>query len=251
MCIREHILLSSILDDAWRNNQNLDLGSLIQRIQQPPLNRIGVMDPDAFFPAKERFELAMSINSLLASPTFADWMEGEALDIGNLLYAKDSRPRVSVISIAHLSDAERMFVVSLILNQMLGWVRQQSGTSSLRAILYIDELFGYLPPVANPPSKQPLMTLLKQARAFGVGVVMATQNPVDLDYKGLSNTGTWFLGKLQTERDKARVLDGLEGVTSGLDRRDLDATLSGLKSRVFLMHNVHETAPVVFETRWT
>ena len=251
---REHILLCSILDDAWRNNQNLDLGSLIQRIQQPPFNRVGVMDLDAFFPAKERFELAMSINSLLASPSFADWMEGEPLDIGSLLYAKDSRPRVSIISIAHLNDAERMFVVSLILNQMLGWVRRQSGTASLRAILYIDELFGYLPPVANPPSKQPLMTLLKQARAFGVGVVMATQNPVDLDYKGLSNTGTWFIGRLQTERDKARVMEGLEGAAASqggnFRRQEMEEILAGLGSRVFLMNNVHNDAPIVFESRW-
>jgi len=251
---REHILLSSILDQTWRNNKDLDLASLIQQIQKPTFSRVGVMDLDSFFPAKERFELAMSINSLLASPGFADWMEGEPLDIGSLLYTSDARPRVSIISIAHLSDAERMFVVSLVLNQMLGWVRRQSGTASLRALLYIDEIFGYFPPVANPASKQPLLTLLKQARAFGVGVVLATQNPVDLDYKGLSNTGTWFIGRLQTERDKARVIEGLEGASASqggnFKRQEMEAIMAGLGSRIFLMNNVHNDAPVIFESRW-
>lgn len=251
---REHILLSSILDQAWRNDKDLDLASLIQQIQTPPFSRVGVMDLNSFFPARERFELAMSINSLLASPGFADWMEGEPLDIGSLLYTSDARPRVSIISIAHLSDAERIFVVSLILNQMLGWVRRQSGTASLRALLYIDEIFGYFPPVANPATKQPLLTLLKQARAFGVGVVLATQNPVDLDYKGLSNTGTWFIGRLQTERDKARVIEGLEGAAASqggsFKRQEMEAIMAGLGSRIFLMNNVHNDAPTIFESRW-
>ena len=181
-------------------------------------------------------------------------MEGEPLDVGSLLHTPEGKPRVAIFSIAHLSDAERMFFVSLLLNQMLGWMRTQSGTTSLRALLYMDEIFGYFPPVANPPSKTPLLTLLKQARAFGVGVVLATQNPVDLDYKGLANTGTWFIGRLQTERDKARVLDGLEGAAGsagqGFDRAAIERILSGLSSRVFLMNNVHEDHPVVFETRW-
>ncbi|MFN0120783.1 MAG: ATP-binding protein [Blastocatellia bacterium] len=251
---REHILLSSIIGDSWKNGNNLDLAGLIQAIQQPPFTRVGVMDLDSFYPGKERFELAMAINNLLASPGFNAWMEGEPLDINNLLYSPSGKPRISIISIAHLSDAERMFIVSLLLNQTLGWMRQQSGTSSLRAILYMDEIFGYFPPVANPPSKQPLLTLLKQARAFGLGIVLATQNPVDLDYKGLSNTGTWFIGRLQTERDKARVLEGLEGAaaTQGaqFDRQKMEETLAGLGSRIFLMNNVHDDTPVVFETRW-
>jgi hypothetical protein len=181
-------------------------------------------------------------------------MQGEALDIDQLLHTADGKPRVSICSIAHLGDAERMFFVSLLLNQTLGWMRSQSGTTSLRAIVYMDEIFGYFPPVANPPSKAPLLTLLKQARAFGVGVVLATQNPVDLDYKGLSNTGTWFLGRLQTERDQARVLDGLEGAatTTGrpFDRQAMEQTLAGLASRIFVMNDVHEDGPVVFESRW-
>ncbi|MFN7946556.1 MAG: ATP-binding protein [Blastocatellia bacterium] len=251
---REHILLSNIISASWNNGQNLDLATLIQAIQQPPFSKVGVMDLDSFYPGKDRFELAMAINNLLAAPGFSAWMEGEPLDINNLLYSPTGKPRVSIISIAHLNDAERMFIVSLLLNQTLGWMRQQSGTTSLRAILYMDEIFGYFPPVANPPSKQPLLTLLKQARAFGLGIVLATQNPVDLDYKGLANTGTWFIGRLQTERDKARVLEGLEGAaaTQGaqFNRQAMEETLAGLGSRIFLMNNVHEDQPVVFETRW-
>ena len=225
------------------------------RFKRRRLRRVGVMDLDSFFPAKDRFGLAMALNNLIASPGFEAWLEGEPLDIDSLLHTPQGKPRISIFSIAHLSDAERMFFVSLLLNQTLAWVRSQSGTTSLRAILYMDEIFGYFPPVANPPSKRPLLTLLKQARAFGLGVVLATQNPVDLDYKGLANTGTWFIGRLQTERDKARLLDGLQsaaGESGGkFDRGRMERALSALGSRVFLMNNVHEDAPEVFETRWT
>ena len=251
---REHILLSNILNQAWASGNDLDIAALIQQIQTPPLTRIGVMDLDSFFPAKERFELAMALNNLLAAPGFGSWMEGEPLDVQQILYSPAGKPRVSIFSIAHLSDAERMFFVSLLLNQTLGWMRTQSGTTSLRAILYMDEIFGYFPPVANPPSKLPLLTLLKQGRAFGLGVVLATQNPVDLDYKGLSNTGTWFIGRLQTENDKNRVLEGLEGVAAGsdlkFDRQEMEETLAGLSSRIFLLNNVHDDGPQVFESRW-
>ncbi len=251
---REHILISNILDNAWKQGQDLDLAALIGKIQTPPMTKIGVLDLDAFYPAKDRFGLVMALNNLLASPGFNAWLEGEPLDIGRMLYSPSGKPKLSIVSIAHLSDAERMFFVSLLLNQTLGWMRQQSGTTSLRAILYMDEIFGYFPPTANPPSKQPLLTLLKQARAFGLGVVLATQNPVDLDYKGLSNAGTWFIGRLQTDRDKQRVLDGLEGAAAsssgGFDRSKMEQLLAGLGSRVFLMNNTHEDAPVVFQTRW-
>jgi hypothetical protein len=248
---REHILLATILNNAWKQGRDLDLGALIQAVQTPPVSRIGVLDVESFYPAKDRFALSMSLNNLLASPGFEAWLEGEPLDIAGMLYTPQGKPRVSIFSIAHLGDAERMFFVSLLLNQTVAWIRAQSGTTSLRAIVYMDEIFGYFPPVANPPSKQPLLTLLKQARAFGVGVVLATQNPMDLDYKGLSNAGTWFIGRLQTERDRARVLDGLEGAAgAGVDRQRMERTLGQLGNRVFLMNNVHEDAPVVFETRW-
>jgi hypothetical protein len=249
---REHTLVSTVLTTAWKNGTDLDLPALIQQVQTPPFSRVGVLDLESFFPARDRFELAMRFNGVLAAPGFDQWFQGEPLDPAHLLYTADGRPRVVVLSIAHLGDAERMFFVSLLFNQVLAWMRGLTGTSSLRAVLYMDEIAGFLPPVANPPSKLPLLTLLKQGRGFGVGAVLATQNPVDLDYKGLSNIGTWFLGRLQTERDKARVLDGLEGAASGsLDRAEADRLLSALDKRVFLLHNVHEHAPRVFQTRWT
>jgi len=251
---REHILLASILDTAWREGRNLDLGRLIREIQTPPFATVGVIDLESVFPQKDRFDLAMRLNNLLASPGFSAWMEGEPLDVQRLLYTAEGKPRLTILSIAHLTDAERMFFVTILLNEVVSWMRAQSGTSSLRALLYMDEVFGYFPPVANPPSKQPMLTLLKQARAFGLGVVLATQNPVDVDYKGLSNAGTWFLGRLQTERDKARVLDGLEGACASrgasFNRQEMETILSGLGNRVFLMNNVHDDHPVVFQTRW-
>ena len=251
---REHILISRILDTAWREKRDLDLGKIIGAIQDPPFERVGIMELDDFYPKKDRTDLAMTINNLLASPTFSSWLEGEALDIKRMLHTPEGKPCISIVSIAHLSDKERMFFVTILLNEMLTWMRSQPGTSSLRALLYMDEVFGYFPPTKNPPSKQPMLTLLKQARAFGLGCVLATQNPVDLDYKGLSNCGTWFLGRLQTERDKARVLEGLEGAASQVgqtfDKAAMEQTLAGLGSRKFLMNNVHEDEPVVFETRW-
>jgi len=250
---REHILLSSILGAAWANGQALDIAALIAQIQQPPFAKIGVLDLDSFYPQKDRFELALALNNLLAAPGFQLWMQGVPLDVGQLLRSDAGKPRVAIFSIAHLSDAERMFFVTLLLNAVLAWMRGQSGTTSLRALLYMDEIFGYFPPTAEPPSKKPLLTLLKQARAFGLGVVLATQNPVDLDYKGLSNAGTWLIGRLQTDQDKQRVLDGLEGASGqgGLDRAQLEKLISALGNRVFLLNNVHENAPEVFQTRWT
>ena len=251
---REHILLANIFDRAWRAGRDLDLPQLIREIQKPPFQRIGVIDLETFFPAADRLELGMRLNNLLASPSFAGWLEGEPLDVQNLLYTPQGQPRLSIVSIAHLNDDERMFFVTILLNEILSWTRTQPGTSSLRAIFYMDEVYGYFPPTANPAAKKPMLTLLKQARAYGLGCVLATQNPVDLDYKGLANAGTWLLGRLQTERDKARVLEGLENATaqagSPLDRSRMEKMLSSLGSRQFLMNNVHAGAPVAFHTRW-
>lgn len=250
----EHILLSNILSHCWHENESLDLASIIEYVQKPPFPTIGVIAIDDFYAPKKRNELAMQINSLLASPGFATWMMGEPLDVKKMLYGEKGKPRIAIYSLAHLSDSERMYFVSLLLNQTVGWMRSLPGTTSLRALVYMDEIYGYLPPSQNPPSKKPMMLLLKQARAFGVGVLLATQNPVDLDYKALSNIGTWFLGRLQTERDKARVLDGLEGAASSQNatfkRDDLDKLLAGLGNRIFLMNNTHEDGPVVFQVRW-
>lgn len=250
---REHILLTNVFENAWRAGQSLDLAQLILRIQKPPFSQLGVFPVDTFYPEKDRMELAMMLNGLIASPSFADWMQGDPLDVDALLRSPSGKPRVTIFYIAHLSDVERQFFVTLLLEQVVSWVRAQSGTTSLRALLYMDEVFGYLPPLSNPPTKVPMLTLLKQARAFGLGLVLATQNPVDLDYKALSNAGTWFIGRMQADRDKQRLLDGLEGVQSGTggpSRSDLDKMISGIQPRVFLLHNVKEDRPTVFTTRW-
>ena len=247
---REHILLANLVESAWRQGISLDIPALIQSVQKPPFEKLGAFDLETFFPAKDRLKLAMQLNNLIASPGFATWMTGEPLDAQRLLFTADGRPRLSIISIAHLNDAERMFVVTLVLNELIGWMRAQSGTSSLRALFYMDEIFGYFPPSANPASKLPMLTLLKQARAFGLGCVLATQNPVDLDYKGLANCGTWFIGRLQTERDKLRVIDGLKSAQAVGDATDFEALMSNLTQRVFLMRNVHDDLPVLMKTRW-
>jgi hypothetical protein len=250
----EAVLVAAIFQNAWAAEQNVTLETLIRHIQKPAFDKVGVIDLESFMPEKARQTLALKFNNLLASPGFATWLDGPPLDIAKMLHTPAGKPRISIFSIAHLGDTERMFFVSLLLNQMLGWMRSQNGTTSLRALLYMDEIYGYLPPSANPPSKRPMMTILKQGRAFGLGCLLATQNPVDLDYKALSNIGTWFLGRLQTERDKLRVLDGLEGAAGSqnakFDRSSMEKLISGLGNRVFLMNNVHEDAPVVFHVRW-
>jgi hypothetical protein len=246
---REHILISNIIQHNWKQGQDVDIASLIRSIQTPPFERVGAFVTDSFFPAKDRFELALKLNNLLAAPGFGAWLEGEPLDVGRFLHTAEGRPRVSIFSIAHLSDAERMFFVTLLLNQAVAWMRTQPGTTSLRALIYMDEVAGYLPPVADPPSKKPLMLLFKQARAFGVGVLLATQNPVDLDYKALSNAGTWFIGRLQTPQDVDRLIKGL-GADTAASEGNLRKTISDLGKRVFLMKNIHEDAPEVFQTRW-
>ena len=249
---REHILLSNIFQSAWSQNKSLDLTELILQIQTPPFDKLGAFPVDTFFPAKDRMALALQINNILAAPSFELWRIGQPLDIAALLRAPDGRPRHSVFYLAHLPDAERMFFVTLLLSAVETWMRTQSGATSLRALLYMDEIYGYMPPTRNPSSKQPLLRMLKQARAFGLGLLLATQNPVDVDYKGLSNAGTWFIGKLQTEQDKQRLLDGLESTASGaLERGTIDKLITGLGKRVFIMQNVHEKLPVVFQTRWT
>ncbi len=248
---RESILLANILEHAWRAGEDLSVASLIAAVQQPPFKRFGVMDLETVFPAKDRLKLALGLNNLLAAPSFEAWMRGEALDVQSLLHEPSGKARVAVVSIAHLSDAERMFFVTLLLSEVVAWTRSQSGTSSLRALVYIDELYGFLPPVAEPPSKKPLLTLLKQARAFGVGLALTTQNPVDLDYKALSNAGTWLIGRLQTERDKQRLAEGLNAATAGTLRvQDLTEQIGRLPKRTFLLHNVHDKRPTIFQTRW-
>jgi hypothetical protein len=247
---REHILLSNIFEHAWQEGRDLDMPTLITHVQSPPFDKLGVFSLDQFYPEGDRFKLAMLLNNFLAAPAFHTWLEGSPLDIGALLFTPDGKPRHSVFYLAHLSDQERMFFVTLLYTAVETWMRSQKGSGSLRAMVYFDEIAGYLPPVSNPPSKNIILRMLKQARAFGVGLVLATQNPVDLDYKALSNAGTWMIGKLQTDQDKARLLDGLEGAAPGINRGDFDRMISKIDKRVFLLHNVHEDEPQVFHTRW-
>ncbi len=247
---REHILLSNLIENAWSQGKSLDLPSLILQTQKPPIERLGAFAVDTFFPEQDRFELAMLLNNFLAAPSFETWLEGQPLDINAILFTKDQKPRHSIFYMAHLSDNERMFFTTLLFAAIETWMFTQRGTGSLRAIVYFDEIMGYMPPVANPPSRPILLRLLKQARAFGLGLLLATQNPVDVDYKALSNAGTWVIGRLQTDQDKQRLLDGLQSATGALDRNVFDRLISGLSKRVFLLHNVHESKPVVFTTRW-
>lgn len=248
---REHILLANIFEQAWSSGQDLTLSELIIQTQNPPFEKLGVFDVNQFFPEKDRFGLAMDLNNIMASPAFQSWIEGEPLDIGRILYTPEGKPRHSVFYIAHLSEDERMFFVTLLYSAIESWMRGQQGTTSLRALVYFDEIFGYLPPTGNPPSKEPILRMLKQARAFGVGLVLATQNPVDVDYKALSNAGTWFVGKLGTDQDKQRLLDGLtSAMGEGMSRSEYDDIISRLGKRVFLARNVHEKKSHLFGTRW-
>ena len=248
---REHILLSSLFLHCWRLGQDLAMEALIGHIVNPPFAKVGVFPLDTFFPQAERLTLAMRLNNIVASPTFAAWTAGEPLDIQRLLYTEEGAPRTAIFSLAHLSETERMFFVTMLLNRFIGWMRHQPGTGSLKALLYMDEIFGYFPPVAAPPSKKPMLLLLKQARAYGIGIILATQNPVDLDYKGLANIGTWFVGRLQTSQDQDRVVDGIAGASNGtLDGAKVRKMLSALKGRQFVLHSAHQDEPLLFETRW-
>ena len=234
---RDHILLTNLLDRAWASGQTIDLATLVGQVQTPPFRKLGVLELETFFPAKDRTELMLKLNGLLASPSFGAWAKGDPLDIDSMLHSPDGRPKASIISIAHLSDEERQFALTTVLSRLVSWMRKQSGTANLRVLLYIDEVFGFVPPTAAPPTKKPILTLLKQARAYGVGVVLATQNPVDVDYKALSNAATWIVGRLQTERDRDRLLDGMRSAAGGVDIDQLAATISGLAKREFVLHH--------------
>ncbi|MDX9851458.1 MAG: DUF87 domain-containing protein [Anaerolineaceae bacterium] len=247
---REHILLANIMEHYWSKGQSFDLTELIMQTQSPPFDRLGAFPIDRLFPEKDRFALAMKLNNFLASPSFQTWMQGQSLDIEKMLYSENGKPRQSIFYLAHLSENERMFFVTLLFGAVESWMRKQSGTSGLRALIYFDEILGYLPPVANPPSRPIILRMLKQARAFGVGLVLATQNPVDMDYKALSNAGTWMIGRLQTDQDKERLMDGLQSASGSIDRAEADHLLSNLGKRIFLLHNVHEKGLKLFNTRW-
>ena len=248
---REFILIAQIIKKAWLEGTPLDMGTLIARIITPPFSKIGVLPLESFYPPSDRFKLASKFNNVLASPTFENWLKGDPLDIDTLMYDARQKSKISIFSIAHLSDQERMFFVTLLLNRILGWMRRQSGTGRLRTLVYMDEIYGYFPPSKNPPSKEPMMLMLKQARAFGVGMVLSTQNPVDLDYKGLSNIGTWFIGRLQTKQDITKVIEGLSGKRGGgLSKTAIQKIISNLPKRTFFLKSSHIEEIRIFQTRW-
>ncbi len=247
---REHVLLSNLIENAWRAGRNLDLGTLIGEIQAPPIRKLGVFEIDQFFPPADRTKLAFTLNALIASPTFAAWSEGEPLDPQTLLFTSDGKPRCAVVYLAHLSEEERQFVVTLVFSKLVTWMRAQEGSPDLRALAYMDEVFGYVPPSASPPPKKPILTIFKQGRAFGLGLVLSTQNPVDLDYKAMSNAGTWLVGRLQTENDKARVLEGLRSAAGTTAVAALDTAIGGLGKRQFLLVSAKSSAPRLLTTRW-
>jgi len=248
---KETILLSQLIATSWYDDDDLSLEDLIGRIISPPFKKIGVLPLETFYPQAERFKFATRFNAIIASPTFSAWLQGETLDIQKLLYDENGKAKVAIFSISHLNDEERMFFVTLLLNKFIAWMRRQSGTSALKALLYMDEIFGFFPPISNPPSKEPMLLLLKQARAYGVGIVLSTQNPVDLDYKGLSNMGTWFIGRLQTTQDIARVIDGLGGkVDSSYNKDEIKNLLANLNKRTFFLKSAHLDDIRLFGTRW-
>jgi DNA helicase HerA-like ATPase len=252
---KEHVLVANIFEYNWQRGVDLTLEDIILQVQKPPFAKLGVFSVDDYMSEKTRAKLSMALNNIIAAPSFQSWIQGEPLNIHSLLYQPDGRARVSIFYIAHLSEAERQFIVTLLLENLQGWMRAQSGTTSLRALLYIDEMFGYFPPYPkNPPTKEPILRMLKQARAFGLGLILATQNPGDLDYKGLANAGTWFIGRLQSENDRARVMSGLESLASAsstMNLKDVERLVADIDPRVFLMHNVHDNAgPVLVHSRW-
>ncbi len=248
---KEYILLAQILSKAWLSQEDVSIASIIGKIITPSFDKIGVLPLDDFYGKDDRFKLASKFNALLASPSFSLWLQGDNLDIQKLLYDEKGKAKIAIFSISHLNDDERMFFVTVLLNKYIAWMRRQSGTSALKTLLYMDEIFGFFPPTKNPPSKEPMLLLLKQARAFGVGVILSTQNPVDLDYKGLSNIGTWFIGRLQTSQDIDRVIDGLSGKTGSLfDKKEIQNILSNLQKRTFFLKSAHLDDIRLFSTRW-
>jgi DNA helicase HerA-like ATPase len=238
-----HVVLSHLVDEKWREGEGVDLSTLVLQLVDPPFEKVGLFPVDTFFDPDARMELAMRFNALLSAPSFASWRTGEALDLDERLAESDRRTPVSVFNVAHLQDAQRQFFISLLLSRLLAWSRRQPGTSRLRGLVFFDEVSGYLPPYPhNPATKAPLLTLMKQARAVGLGVVLSTQNPVDLDYKALSNAGTWAIGRLSTRQDRDRLLKGIEA-------DGLDATVAGLAKRQFVLHQVGRGAPATFSSR--
>lgn len=231
----KHAFLSHILHYMDSRQQECDLAALVEYVQEPPFECLGNMFVDDVIPSRTRNALAAKLNGLIAAPSMAAWREGQMLDAHSFTTTEDGRTPVVVYSVAHLVDEEqRLFAVSLLLDEMLYWMRKQPGTDTLRCSLIIDECAGLLPPNQKPSTKIPIMTMLKQGRAFGLGLVLSSQNPMDLDYKAMSNCETWMVGRLQMANDKRRVLDAICS-SKAQSRAVLSDRISRLTPRKFLL----------------
>ncbi len=247
---RDHVLTATVILDCWRRGRSLDLAGLLASLVDPPMDSLGALSLESFYSRDDRMKLVMALNTLLASPAFAAWTEGLPMDMDELL-GDAASPRASIISIAHLDERQRHFVIALLTSELVAWMRRQPASSGLRALFYMDEVQGIVPPYPkNPPTKGPLLTLFKQGRAYGVGAWLATQNPVDLDYKALGNAGVKLVGRLITDRDRERALEGL-GMSRLPDGRNADDIVAALGKRQFLLTDVRAKQGVrTLGSRW-
>jgi hypothetical protein len=226
----EHVFLSTLVEKMLGDGLEVSLPALITATTNPPEGlMIGAFSVDEYMKPRERQTLALALNNLIAAPSFKLWGQGDDLDLDEM-YGK---PGINVFYLAHLDDSSRQFFMTLLLGRIATWMRHQPGSRDLRALLFIDEAYGIAPPVSNPPTKKPLLTLIKQGRAFGLGIVLATQNPSDLDYKALA-TGIWAVGRLQTEQDRSYIAGALSSAHGG-DCRQIDQALASLAKRQFLL----------------
>jgi hypothetical protein len=256
---REHALLSVFVERRLERGLPCDLGALLQDLLEPPIQIVGSLPIDSYVSAKARADFAASLNTLLVSPSFVNWRQGASLRIGEWLKPAseraDGKTPLVIVSVAHLDDDDRALVLGVLLEEFLSWVRSLPGTQDLRALLVFDEVYGYLPPHPHKPAtKQPLMLLLKQARAYGVGVILATQNPMDIEYRALSNASLWYVGRLQTDADRARVVEAMSqsGGTGAQSAPRLAHLIKQLKNRFFIMRNLRakDATLTLHQPRW-
>ncbi len=244
---REHALLTAIAERRLRANVSTTLEALLPDVLEPPFDSIGALTVEQYMSEKSRASLAADLNTLIASSSLARWRAGQDLDVGRWMQPVDEKTPATIVSVAHLDESERALALGVVLEETLAWVRSQSGTSRLRALVVFDEVYGFLPPHPHaPPTKRPLVALMKQARAFGVGVLLATQNPMDLDYRALSNAGTWIIGRLQTDADRARVIEGLGERAKG----PMAKLVQKIAPRWFVVRESGSGAPALLQPRW-
>jgi hypothetical protein len=245
---REHALLYVLAERRLIAGNSAPLEALLPEILEPPIETIGALPIETFMPVRLRADLAADLNTLIASPSLLGWRRGPELDVARWMAPVEGKTPATIVSVAHLDDEERTLVLGVLLEEILTWVRRQRGTSRLKALIVFDEVYGFLPPhPACPPTKRPMVALMKQARAYGVGCVIATQNPMDLDYRALSNAGTWLIGRLTTDADRARVMDGL-----GEPKKNsaLNDVVKRLPPRWFVVRDAKTSKVTLLNPRW-